>query len=127
MLAPLAVLFGLCVAQPSSSLPTADQLVMASNTSLTDPYPTKPRIFFSSNGSFKIAVITDTHYLDGQENAGEIAANSSAATEYYLRTEKPNFVVHNGDLISGEAANSEENAMSGVTAALKPISESTIR
>lgn len=75
-------------------------------------------------GSFKIMVVTDTHLLDDQTvpgNASNVSRASAAAAATYLATETPDFVVHLGDIVSGEAANSTADVRGAVRQILAPI------
>lgn len=59
-----------------------------------NPYPTKPRLTFRSNGTFKITVFSDLHY---GENAWDVwgpqqDVNSTRLMNTVLDSEKPDFV-----------------------------------
>ncbi|KAJ3761146.1 Metallo-dependent phosphatase-like protein [Lentinula raphanica] len=73
---------------------------------LTNPYPDKPHITFRSDGTFKITVFSDMHWGENPWDAWgpEQDANSTRLMEKVLPSEKPDFVVLNGDLITGENA-----------------------
>ncbi|KAJ4482613.1 Metallo-dependent phosphatase-like protein [Lentinula aciculospora] len=73
---------------------------------ISDPYPDKPRITFSPDGTFKITVFSDMHWGENPWDAWgpEQDANSTRLMETVLPSEKPDFVVLNGDLITGENA-----------------------
>lgn len=91
-----------------------------------DPYPTQRPLYFSQD-KFKLLVITDTHLLDDQDvhgNASNVNKASADAVTSYLEMEKPDFVVHLGDLVSGERATSSKDVVDAVRQILKPISES---
>ncbi|TCD68154.1 hypothetical protein EIP91_011432 [Steccherinum ochraceum] len=69
-----------------------------------NPYPNKPRVTFAADGTFKITVFSDLHY---GENAWDVwgpqqDVNSTALMNKVLPDEKPDYVVLNGDLITGE-------------------------
>jgi len=73
------------------------------STSL-NPYPDKPRITFKPDGTFKITVFSDLHY---GENAWDVwgpqqDVNSTILMNKVLPSEQPDYVVLNGDLITGE-------------------------
>jgi predicted MPP superfamily phosphohydrolase len=83
-----------------------------------------------SQEKFKLLVITDTHLLDDQDspgNASNVNKASADAVTSYLELEKPDFVVHLGDLVSGERATSSKDVVGAVRQILKPISESVGR
>ncbi|PWN22163.1 Metallo-dependent phosphatase [Microstroma glucosiphilum] len=94
---------------------------------LLNPYPSHPRLSFSqsqSRSTFKLLVLTDTHLLDdggSPGNASTLNALSTTAVEKYLEMEKPDYVVHLGDLISGEAARSKEEVEEAVGMILGPM------
>ncbi|KAH7904986.1 Metallo-dependent phosphatase [Hygrophoropsis aurantiaca] len=68
-----------------------------------DPYPNKPRITFREDGSFKLTVFSDLHFGENPSEWGpEQDANSTRLMEKLLSLENPDFVVLNGDLITGE-------------------------
>ncbi|KAH9924213.1 Metallo-dependent phosphatase [Fomitopsis serialis] len=78
-----------------------------SQTSLVadlDPYPTKPRIAFRPDGTFKITVFCDLHYGENPWDAWgpQQDINSTELMNIVLADEKPDYVVLNGDLITGE-------------------------
>jgi Calcineurin-like phosphoesterase len=91
-----------------------------------DPSPNLPLLSFDAGGNFKVAIVTDTHLLDGQNNSQILADQSEAAVRTYLVQENPNFVVHLGDLISGEAANNTRDVENGVVQILRPMSDARI-
>lgn len=66
----------------------------ASYTIDLDPYPTKPKLTFNSQGHFKITVFSDQHY---GENAWDVwgpeqDANSTELTNEVLPSEKPDYM-----------------------------------
>ncbi|KAJ3815094.1 Metallo-dependent phosphatase [Lentinula aff. lateritia] len=73
---------------------------------LQDPYPDKPRITFRPDGTFKLTVFSDMHWGENPWDSWgpEQDANSTRLMEKVLPSEKPDFVVLNGDLITGENA-----------------------
>lgn len=80
---------------------------------------------------FKVMVVSDTHLLDGQgsqaaENISHINALSTQALGRYIELEQPDFIVHNGDLVSGEAANSTQDVHDAVQQLLGPIVKAQI-
>lgn len=78
------------------------------------------------NKTFTLLVISDTHLLDDQTvpgNASNVNRASQEAVASYLRMEQPDYVVHLGDLISGEAANDTEDVVVAVRQILSPMGE----
>lgn len=75
---------------------------------------------------FKVMVVSDTHLLDGQgsqaiENITRVNALSTNALTRYIELEQPDFVIHNGDLVSGESANSTQDVRKAVHQLLGPL------
>ncbi|EIM80979.1 Metallo-dependent phosphatase [Stereum hirsutum FP-91666 SS1] len=108
-----------------SSVPLEDR--DASYTIDLNPYPNKPKLTFNSQGQFKITVFSDQHY---GENAWDVwgpeqDANSTELTETVLPSEKPDYVVINGDLITGENT-FKENSTDYVNILLAPIIQAQI-
>ncbi|CAO1635681.1 unnamed protein product [Parajaminaea phylloscopi] len=90
-----------------------------------DPYPDHPPLHFK-HSSFKLMVVSDTHLLDGQGNqsAANVAKYNKMAHDavvHYIHQEKPDYIVHNGDFISGESANNTAQAKAAVREILGPI------
>lgn len=127
----LLLLLSLVLIDGSSALPL--QATMASPSPLADPrspnplldsYPSHPRLSFSPRKTFKLLVLTDTHLLDdggSPGNASTLNALSTRAVERYLEMEKPDYVVHLGDLVSGEAAKSTQEVEEAVEMILGPM------
>jgi len=94
-----ALLLALSALRAASAAPTAIQLPLA-----LDPYPNKPRITFKNDGTFKITVFSDLHFGENPwDDWGPIQdINSTTLMNEVLASEKPDFVVLNGDLITGE-------------------------
>ncbi|KAF4616807.1 hypothetical protein D9613_008404 [Agrocybe pediades] len=71
-----------------------------------DPYPAlgKPRVTFKANGTFKLTVFSDLHFGENPwDNWGpQQDVNSLQLMNTVLGDEKPDYVVINGDLITGE-------------------------
>ncbi|OCH87059.1 Metallo-dependent phosphatase [Obba rivulosa] len=84
----------------ASAAPTARQVPI----NALDPYPTKPRVTFRSDGTFKITVFSDLHYGENPWDAWgpQQDVNSTRLMRIVLAEEKPDYVVLNGDLITGE-------------------------
>ncbi|KAF8648134.1 hypothetical protein AX16_006384 [Volvariella volvacea WC 439] len=69
-----------------------------------NPYPTKPRVTFRADGTFKLTVFSDLHYGENpNEDWGpEQDRNSTRLMRAVLADERPDYAVINGDLITGE-------------------------
>ncbi|KAI0684541.1 Metallo-dependent phosphatase-like protein [Cytidiella melzeri] len=83
--------------------PAVDPRVLSVPPQL-NPYPTQPRITFRPDGTLKLTVFSDLHY---GENAWDVwgpqqDVNSTRLMKRVLHDEQPDFVVLNGDLITGE-------------------------
>lgn len=62
--------------------------------SALDPYPTKPRIMFNKDGTFKITVFSDLHYGENPWDAWgpQQDVNSTELMNIVLASEKPDYV-----------------------------------
>ena len=90
-----------------------------------NPYPSQRALHFT-HSTFKVLIVTDTHLLDDQTvpgNATNVSRASTQAVESYLAMEKPDYVVHLGDIVSGEAAESAEDVVGAVRQVLGPVGE----
>ncbi|KAI1798381.1 Metallo-dependent phosphatase [Ganoderma leucocontextum] len=69
-----------------------------------NPYADKPRLTFRKDGTFKIAVFSDLHYGENpwDDWGPQQDFNSTRLMNAVLTSEKPDYVVLNGDLITGE-------------------------
>ncbi|KAI0367223.1 Metallo-dependent phosphatase [Pilatotrama ljubarskyi] len=69
-----------------------------------DPYAHKPRLTFRRDGTFKITVFSDLHYGENpwDDWGPQQDVNSTRLMNTVLEDEKPDYVVLNGDLITGE-------------------------
>ncbi|KAF9256381.1 Metallo-dependent phosphatase [Marasmius fiardii PR-910] len=69
-----------------------------------NPYPNKPKLTFNPDGTFKITVFSDLHFGENPWDTWgpEQDANSTRLMKTVLPDEKPDYVVLNGDLITGE-------------------------
>ena len=76
----------------------------------------KTNLSFNKNGKFKILQITDTHYIAGNPKSERALEN----VNQMLDLEKPDLVIHTGDVIFGEPA---EQSLREI---LAPISERKI-
>jgi len=116
----LAAVTFFCLIFQSLSIPTQRPL---SNLLSRNSTPSQTPLYFT-NSTFKVLIITDTHLLDDQTvpgNASNVSRASTQAVQSYLQMEKPNFVVHLGDLVSGEAANSSDDVVGAVRQILSPM------
>ncbi|OBZ77295.1 putative inactive purple acid phosphatase 16 [Grifola frondosa] len=83
----------------------SDKLQISSRSSSPlDPYPDKPRVVFREDGTFKITVFSDLHYGENPWDAWgpQQDVNSTILMNIVLTDEKPDYVVLNGDQITGE-------------------------
>lgn len=71
---------------------------------ILDPYPDKPRVVFGKDGSFKLTVFADIHYGENPWDwwGPEQDVNTSQLMRTMLAMERPDYVIINGDLITGE-------------------------
>ncbi|KAG5726696.1 putative inactive purple acid phosphatase 16 [Termitomyces sp. T112] len=69
-----------------------------------DPYPGKPRVTFRPDGTFKLTMFSDLHYGENPWDVWgpEQDFNSTRLMNTVLKDEQPDYVVLNGDLITGE-------------------------
>ncbi|KAE9398773.1 Metallo-dependent phosphatase, partial [Gymnopus androsaceus JB14] len=88
------------------STANCSSLPIVRRAQLQDPYPNKPRITFCDDRTFKITVFSDMHWGENPWDAWgpQQDANSTILMNKVLGSEKPDFVVLNGDLITGENA-----------------------
>ncbi|TFK47515.1 Metallo-dependent phosphatase [Heliocybe sulcata] len=112
---------GLALVGASNAAPASRQLTLGTDTSL-DPYPTKPRIVFRENGTFKITVFSDLHFGENPWDAWgpQQDVNSIALMKLVLADEAPDYVVLNGDLITGENT-FRENSTSLIDEIVAPL------
>ncbi|RDB18404.1 putative inactive purple acid phosphatase 16 [Hypsizygus marmoreus] len=77
--------------------------VVSTNSDL-NPYPGKARVAFRSDGTFKLTVFSDLHFGENpwDDWGPEQDTNSTRLMKAVLKDEKPDYVVINGDLITGE-------------------------
>lgn len=61
---------------------------------------TKNKLSFNKDGKFKIVQITDTHYISGNPKSERALEN----VKQILDLEKPDLVIHTGDVIFGQPA-----------------------
>ncbi|KAF9510289.1 hypothetical protein BS47DRAFT_1348214 [Hydnum rufescens UP504] len=76
---------------------------MFSPQELLNPYPHKPRVTYK-NGRFKLSVFSDLHYGEAEDLSWgpEQDRNSDTVMRAILKIDPPDYVVINGDLITGE-------------------------
>ncbi|KAI0711211.1 Metallo-dependent phosphatase [Earliella scabrosa] len=107
----LFALFALLVAVPGSlAVPTPQDLDFSGLSSRTldgltlVPYPLKPRLTFRNDGTFKITVFSDLHMGENPWDwwGPEHDASSVKLMNTVLASEKPDYAVINGDLVTGE-------------------------
>ncbi|KAF8579654.1 Metallo-dependent phosphatase [Ramaria rubella] len=93
-----------------------------------DPYPNKPRIKFNpTTGTFRIMVFSDMHYGENPWDSWgpEQDKNSTILMKKVLKDENPDYVVLNGDLITGENTFAE-NATSLIDEIVAPLNAAKI-
>ena len=76
----------------------------------------KTNLFYNKNGKFKILQLTDTHYIAGNPKSERALKN----VIQMLDLEKPDLVIHTGDIIFGEPAEASLRQI------LEPIAERKI-
>ncbi|KAF8322544.1 Metallo-dependent phosphatase [Clavulina sp. PMI_390] len=103
------------------------QRMSSSLSNLLDPFALKPRLTYHDDGSFKLVVFSDFHFGEA-ENLGwgaEQDRKSVGVMRSMLASEKPDFVVINGDLITGDDT-FKENSTSYLDMMLAPLIEASI-
>lgn len=78
--------------------------------------PDRLKLQFRPDGKYKILQLTDTHYVYGDERSKRAMDN----VNYLLDTEKPDLVIHTGDVVYGAPAED------GMRTILEPISRRKI-
>ncbi|KLO11373.1 Metallo-dependent phosphatase [Schizopora paradoxa] len=93
-----------------------------------DPYPTKPRVTFKEDGTFKITVFSDLHFGENPWDAWgpQQDVNSTILMNLVLASDKPDYVVLNGDLITGENT-FKQNSTDLINEIMKPINEAKVK
>ncbi|KAJ7098550.1 Metallo-dependent phosphatase-like protein [Mycena belliarum] len=83
---------------------TALPLAQSFSSSLKGFLGGKSKLTFDTKGSFKVLSLSDMHFGEGEEVTWgpEQDRNTSIAHANILDNERPNYVVFNGDLITGE-------------------------
>ncbi|KAL6299418.1 Metallo-dependent phosphatase [Sparassis latifolia] len=89
-----------------------------------DHYPTKPRIRFRKDGTFKITVFSDLHFGENPWDSWgpEQDIRSTSLMQRVLTDERPDYVVLNGDLITGENT-FRENSTTLIDQIVAPLNE----
>ena len=70
------------------------------NTDMPEKQEQFPDLKFNPNGKFKILQLTDTHYVSGDPRSERALKNVAEM----LDTERPDLVIHTGDVIFGKPA-----------------------
>ncbi|KAF9242310.1 Metallo-dependent phosphatase-like protein [Melanogaster broomeanus] len=89
------------------------QAVSCLCVSRAGPYPDKPRIAFNQDGSFKLMIFSDQDI------------NTTALMNALLDLERPDYVVINGDLITGENT-FRENSTSLIDTIVRPLNAAKV-
>jgi len=91
-----------------------------------NPYPNKPRLTFNHHGTFKIMVFSDIHFGENpwDDWGPEQDKNSTILMKKVLK-EEPDYVVLNGDLITGENT-FKENATTLIDEIVAPLNAAKI-
>jgi len=92
-----------------------------------NPYPGKPRVAFRRDGTFKLTVFSDLHYGENPWDSWgpEQDRNSTRLMKAVLTDEKPDFVVLNGDLITGENT-FRENSTTLIDEIVAPLNQAKV-
>jgi hypothetical protein len=92
-----------------------------------NPYPGKARLTFKPDGTFKLTVFSDLHFGENPWDVWgpEQDVNSTALMRKVLGDEKPDYVVINGDLITGENT-FRENSTFLIDKIAAPLNEARI-
>ncbi|KAF8157071.1 Metallo-dependent phosphatase-like protein [Crassisporium funariophilum] len=113
--------------ETAQAIPLVQQPVPESEQRDLNPYPGKPRLTFKPDGTFKMSVFSDLHFGENpwDDWGPQQDVNSLALMRTVLGDEKPDYVVINGDLITGENT-FKENATSLVDEIMGPINEAKV-
>ncbi|KAG1883432.1 Metallo-dependent phosphatase-like protein [Suillus subluteus] len=132
ILATSLALFCAGIVKASPSLPRSAssrqvEFPVVDMPSHLNPYPDKPRITFSSSGTFKLTVFSDLHYGENpwDDWGPQQDVNSTRLMRGVLAAEKPDYVVLNGDLITGEDT-FRENSTTLIDRIVAPLNEAKI-
>ncbi|KAL0958443.1 hypothetical protein HGRIS_000586 [Hohenbuehelia grisea] len=118
-------LVGACVQAIPFQIPVlASQFTRPVNL---NPYPNKQRLVFRPDGSFKLTVFSDLHFGENpwDDWGPQQDVNSLRLMRTVLADEKPDYVVINGDLITGENT-FRENSTLLVDEIMAPINEAKV-
>ncbi|KAJ6567948.1 Metallo-dependent phosphatase-like protein [Mycena vulgaris] len=121
-----AILLGVCEFAGALTV-TSQQTFAGSAGPRLDPYPGKGRVVFREDGTFKITVFSDLHF---GENPGDGLGtrkdgNSTQLMRSVLADEEPEYVVLNGDLITGDFT-FKENSTSIIDQIMAPLIEAHV-
>lgn len=73
---------------------------LPSEVESTTSSATQSKLSFNKDGKFKILQLTDTHYIAGNPKSSRALEN----VNQMLDLEKPDFVIHTGDIVFGQPA-----------------------
>ncbi|ESK86704.1 calcineurin-like phosphoesterase [Moniliophthora roreri MCA 2997] len=92
-----------------------------------NPYPTKPKLTFRADGTFKVTVFSDLHFGENPWDTWgpEHDANSVQLMKSVLQDEKPDYAVLNGDLITGENT-FRENSTTLIDEIVGPLNDAKV-
>lgn len=117
-----------CFTQASAS-PIQHSLDPGTSVDEVDPYPSlgKPRVAFKSDGTFKITIFSDLHFGENpwDDWGPQQDASSIKLMNTVLSDEKPDYVVINGDLITGENT-FKENATTLIDQIVGPLNNAKV-
>ncbi|KAF7357110.1 Metallo-dependent phosphatase [Mycena sanguinolenta] len=100
----------------------------ASTGSLSlNPYPDKPRLAFRADRSFKITIFSDLHFGENPDDGVGVVkdSNSTRLMRAVLHDEDPDYVVFNGDLITGDYT-FRENSTLLIDQIMSPLVEAQV-
>ncbi|KDR72673.1 hypothetical protein GALMADRAFT_142967 [Galerina marginata CBS 339.88] len=123
----LGVLIGeqVCILAAPFAVPKDQTRVSVQD--VLNPYPGKPRLTFKKDGTFKVTVFSDLHFGENPWDSWgpQQDVDSLALMNTVLADEKPDFVVINGDLITGENT-FRENSTTLVDEIVGPLNKAKI-
>ncbi|KAF8221591.1 Metallo-dependent phosphatase [Tricholoma matsutake] len=92
-----------------------------------NPYPGKQRLTFRADGTFKMIIFSDLHFGENPWDTWgpQQDFNSTRLMRAVLSSDKPDYVVLNGDLITGENT-FKENSTTLIDEIVKPLNEARI-
>jgi hypothetical protein len=111
----------------ANAAPLLDQTIASAASDELNPYPTKLRLTFNPSGTFKMAIFSDLHYGENPWDAWgpQQDVNSAKLMRTVLADEQPDYVVLNGDLITGEDT-FLENSTSLIDEIMAPLNEARV-